>query len=300
MLQIRIFGGSATMTRVAEGLQRHPGARHVARTGGADPSSALVTAEVHAEVADSILGEVMDLGVPPEDIALARLEVIGPATRQSSPEGIVWTELQRVASANARPIARYLTFMAAAGVIAGFGVIKDNTILTVGAMALSPDLLPVTAACTGLATRRAPLVGRALATLGLGLGLTGVIAAAMTAILDATDLLPQDFNFSSLGSIEGVTSVTVATILVALAAGVAGMVALETRASAAVGVGISITTIPAAAYLGVAAGVGELGKAAGALGVLATNVAMLLVGGTATLLVQRALERRAENSPAAP
>jgi sorbitol-specific phosphotransferase system component IIC len=80
---------------------------------------------------------------------------------------------------------------------------------------------------------------------------------------------------------------------VALAAGAAGMLALETRASSAVGVAISITTIPAAAYLGVAAGVGEAGKAWGALAVLAVNVFMLLVGGTLTLLVQRWLGQRA-------
>lgn len=50
------------------------------------------------------------------------------------------------------------------------------------------------------------------------------------------------------------------TILVALAAGVAGMLAVETRASMGVGVAISVTTIPAAAFLGVAAGIGELSK----------------------------------------
>ena len=54
------------------------------------------------------------------------------------------------------------------------------------------------------------------------------------------------------------------------------MLALETRASAAVGVGISITTIPAAAYVGVAAGNGELAKVWGAVAVLGVNIVMLL------------------------
>ena len=82
--------------------------------------------------------------------------------------------------------------------------------------------------------------------------------------------------------------------MVALVAGVAGMLALETRASSSVGVAISVTTIPASAYLGVAAGMGEIGKASGALAVLAINVALMVVGGTLTLVVQRATERRAE------
>jgi Domain of unknown function (DUF389) len=67
------------------------------------------------------------------------------------------------------------------------------------------------------------------------------------------------------------------------------MLAVDTRASAAVGVGISITTIPAAAYLGVAAGVGEATKVRGALAVLGVNVLMLLIAGTLTLILQRQL-----------
>jgi Domain of unknown function (DUF389) len=61
----------------------------------------------------------------------------------------------------------------------------------------------------------------------------------------------------------------------------------------ALGVAISITTIPAAAYLGVAAAQGEEDKAAGALAVLGVNVALLLAGGMATLIVQRWLAQRA-------
>ena len=71
------------------------------------------------------------------------------------------------------------------------------------------------------------------------------------------------------------------------------MLALETRASSGVGVAISVTTIPAAAYLGVAVGLGEFGNVGGAFAVLGTNVAMLVVGASATLAVQRTLVRRA-------
>jgi hypothetical protein len=57
------------------------------------------------------------------------------------------------------------------------------------------------------------------------------------------------------------SSVNDETIVVALAAGVAGMLALEPRTNAGGGVAISVTTIPAAAYLGVAAGLGEFSTA---------------------------------------
>ena len=71
------------------------------------------------------------------------------------------------------------------------------------------------------------------------------------------------------------------------------MLALETRASMGVGVAVSVTTIPAAAYLGVALGLGKTGEAGGALGVLGANVAMLVVAASGTLIIQRALARRA-------
>jgi uncharacterized hydrophobic protein (TIGR00271 family) len=189
-------------------------------------------------------------------------------------------------------VARYLAFMAAAGIIAAYGVVYRNQILIVGAMAVSPDLLPITSICIGLVLRRGRLVAGAAWTLAAGLFCTCLVATALTVFLDLTDLLPSGFAVGE-SALRGLTTVNSSTFIVALAAGAAGMLALETRASSAVGVAISVTTIPASAYLGVAAGVGEADKAAGAAAVLGINVAMLTLGGTAALLVQRALARRA-------
>ena len=61
--------------------------------------------------------------------------------------------------------------MAAAGVVAGVGVLDGSSILVVGAMALSPDLLPISAAAVGLVERRWVLAGRATLTLCIGLGM---------------------------------------------------------------------------------------------------------------------------------
>jgi uncharacterized hydrophobic protein (TIGR00271 family) len=192
-----------------------------------------------------------------------------------------------------RPIARYLAFMVVAGVIGAYGVIDRNGILIVGAMAVSPDLLPIAATAVGVVGRRLELAGRALATLAVGLGVASAAAALCTLAQDHLDLIPSDFSLDEVGVLENLVSVNDETIVVALVAGVAGMLALETRASSGVGVAISVTTIPAAAYLGVAAGLGELAKATGALGVLGVNVAMLVVGASATLALQRVLMSRA-------
>lgn len=55
---------------------------------------------------------------------------------------------------------------------------------------------------------------------------------------------------------------------------------------------ISVTTIPASAYLGVAIGAGGIDEAGGAVVVLAVNVALLITTGSLTLLVQRILPNR--------
>jgi hypothetical protein len=133
--------------------------------------------------------------------------------------------------------------------------------------------------------RRWRLIRRGLGTLLLGLALTASLAIAVAVFLDLLDLLPSGFTVHEIPATQ--THVNATTILVALAAGVAGMLAVETRASAAVGVAISVTTIPATAYLGVAIGLGELGKSWSALGVLCANIAMMLLGGSVTLAAQR-------------
>jgi uncharacterized hydrophobic protein (TIGR00271 family) len=158
-------------------------------------------------------------------------------------------------------------------------------------MAVSPDLLPICATSVGLVRGDRNLARRAFATLILGLGLVVVTAAILSGLLSLTGFLPDGFQVEET-SLSTLAKTDYSTVLVALAAGVAGMLAFETRASAAVGVAISVTTIPASAYLGVAIGAGGIEHALGALVVLAVNVSLLIVGGTLTLLVQRILPNR--------
>jgi uncharacterized hydrophobic protein (TIGR00271 family) len=291
MLHLRVFGSSAAIDSVAASLQRVPGVGHLTLAATGDGSGrAVLTADLQPAAADAVLADLDRLGVPAQDFALLRVDAIDSGGQLG--EKLVWADLLGQAGEHARPVARYLVFMLAAGVIAAYGVIYANGILIVGAMALSPDLLPIAAVCVGFVLRRRRLVRRAFWTLVAGLGAACVIAAALTALLDLVGLLPQDFEVGE-AALHGLVTVNSSTFVVAGVAGVAGMLALETRASASVGVAISVTTIPASAYLGVAVGVGEVDKASGALFVLGINVALLVAGGTSTLAVQRRLERRA-------
>jgi uncharacterized hydrophobic protein (TIGR00271 family) len=292
VLQLRVFGPASAMQAVADDVSGLPGARHVVRSDAGDHSDlALVTMDLDPEAADAVLGIVERRGIPPDDVWLLRLEGFQPGRRRPAPASFVWADLLGQALQYARPVGRYLVFMAVAGVIAAYGVIYSNGILIVGAMAVSPDFLPIASTCIALVALRPRLAARSFFALTVGLGLASLVAGLLTAVLDVVDLLPSSFHVGENG-LSGLTTVNSSTIVVAFAAGIAGMLALETRASAAVGVAISVTTIPASAYLGVAAGEGEAGKAAGALAVLAINVGMLLVGGTLTLIVQRLRGRR--------
>jgi uncharacterized hydrophobic protein (TIGR00271 family) len=292
VIRLEVFGESEAMTAVARLLDTSDEVSRVRSTPATRPRHAVVVANVHPRAVDELLDDLRRLGVSDADLTLTRVEVLGRASGRGTEAGLVWEDVLGMAAHNSRPIARYLAFMLAAGVIASYGVVEYNVILIVGAMAISPDLLPITAVGVGLVDRRLRLAGRAFVTLVVGMASASAAAAASAYGQSQFDLIPSSFDIDStvLGSL---THVNNETIVVALAAGVAGMLALETRASSGVGVAVSVTTIPAAAYLGVALGLGEKGEALGALGVLGTNVAMLVIAASSTLVLQRGLARRA-------
>jgi hypothetical protein len=83
--------------------------------------------------------------------------------------------------------------------------------------------------------------------------------------------------------------------IVAFVAGAAGIIALgRAKSGAVVGVLVSITTIPAAANIGVALAMGNPTEAGKSLSILVVNLAGLLTGGVLTLLGTRLWARRIE------
>jgi uncharacterized hydrophobic protein (TIGR00271 family) len=181
--------------------------------------------------------------------------------------------------------------MTIAGIIAAFGVMTENAVLIVGAMALAPDLTPIIAASVGLVGRRWRLAGRGVLTLAIGYAFTTLASLVTAAFMRVANLLPSGYQISQT-TVQSLVTYNVMIVIIALAAGVAGMFAFETKAGAAVGVAISVTTIPAAAYAGASIGLGQAAHAQEALVMLAVNVIMLLLGATAGLAVQLALGKR--------
>jgi uncharacterized hydrophobic protein (TIGR00271 family) len=269
--------------------------RVVQQADEATASSVVFVADVEPAAADRLVEEIARLGIGAEDYLLSRVEVVAPPPHHVAGErgvdGFAWVEVMGQARANSRPLARYLAMINVAAVIAALGVITSSAILIVGAMAVSPDLLPICATCVGIVGRRWDLARRSFVTLALGLLLVIATAAVLSALLSWVDILPTGFTVEQ-SSLSTLAHTDYSTVLIALAAGVAAMLSFETRASAAVGVAISVTTIPASAYLGVAIGAGGISEALGALAVLLINVTLLIVSGSLTLAVQRLLPNR--------
>jgi len=291
MIRLELIGPTEDMQRVTDVLCEHKGISRVRSVATASGGESIVSAAVDQGAVDSLLATLGQLGVPAEDISLSRSEEIGLASPVQSAASMIWADVESQARVHARPVAFYLAYMVAAGIIASYGVLDQNGILIVGAMAVSPDLLPITAIAVALVAGRVHLARRALLTLAVGMAAATATAAIFAFAQDALDLISANFDPDAtvLGSLTHVNDETVA---VAFAAGTAGMLALETRASAAVGVAISVTTIPAAAYLGVSIGLGNVGDSAGALAVLVTNIIVMSIGASTALLVQRKVGRR--------
>jgi uncharacterized hydrophobic protein (TIGR00271 family) len=302
MLTLRLSAPPTSAPGLVEALAGTDGVRRMVElpaAGGED--EVVLFADLEPRAADRVLVLIHELGFGTDDYVIARADVVAPTPlgRPGAPQPFAWIELISEARANAGLIGRYCALMTVAAVVASLGVITDNPILIVGAMAVSPDLLPICAACVGVVGRRRRLLWRAVVTLVVGLILVVAVAAALTAAAQASGALESGYEPTEQG-LGSLTTTDYTTVLLALAAGVAAILAFETRASAAVGVAISVTTIPASAFAGVAIGAGVGKEVPGALVVLAVNVILLMVSGSLTLAAQHALTRRQRVPIASP
>ena len=157
----------------------------------------------------------------------------------------------------------------------------------------APEFAPLAALAVALVHGRRSIARRAAVTLVLGF----VVAIALTALAALAGRALGWFDPSLLQAARPetgfITSPDRWSVIVAVFAGIAGVLSLTSAKSGAlVGVFISVTTVPAAADMGLSLALGggaEFGRAATQLGI---NVVGILVAGAATLAVQKVLWRR--------
>jgi len=299
VLHLNTFVDPKNSLAVADALSTFRGVRHV--MVGAATSDGLInmTAQVEPGVADDVIELLLSHGVAAAEISFLRLPVLQARLlggERADADTQVWAEVVGRAWGNSRLGHADLVFMVAAGVIAGVGVMTGSSILVVGAMAISPDLMPITASAVGLVEREWGLAARSLRSLVLGLSISTLAACLTTLLLRLTRDFDDDTVLSSSVLGPSLTTLGPGTALVAIAAGVAGMLAYERAGGAAVGVAISVTTIPAAAYVGDAIALGRSAPVGGAFLVLIVNVVLIIATSTATLAFQRRNRVRRQTS----
>ncbi len=104
----------------------------------------------------------------------------------------------------------------------------------------------------------------------------------------ALDVFPDDFTQAGHPFTEFISNPDFLSFFVAFVAGSAGMLSLTSAKSGAlVGVLISVTTIPAASNIAVAAAYGDWSDALGAALQLGLNLSGIVLAGVLTLFVQR-------------
>jgi uncharacterized hydrophobic protein (TIGR00271 family) len=252
----------------------------------------LILAEVPRGRVDELLALIRDRrpGSPmPAGVRVAvepSKRLLPPPTPSEDDETVVWAQVVRDVGAAGRRSWVNTLLVTAAAAIAAIGIIEDQLLLIVGAMALSPDYFPIADTCLALSRRAWDTARRAAVTLAITFAAAAGGAWLLTEALMVSDLVGSGFTRAQTLTLF-ISHPDPLSVVVALVAGAAGALAITLPDSRGlVGVFVSITTIPAAANIGVAAAARDGAELAGAGVQLLVNVASLLVAGTVTLVLR--------------
>jgi uncharacterized hydrophobic protein (TIGR00271 family) len=175
-----------------------------------------------------------------------------------------------------------------AGLIAAIGILINSQILVVAAMVVGPEYGAITSVARAGTRRDGATAARGLRALLFGFTAAVVACLALGLIIRAAGLTPHLFELGIRPVSDLINTPNVFSVIVAVLAGIVGILSLtESRASTLIGVFISVTTIPAAADIGLSVGYGSWSEAWGSFLQLLLNVAILIVVGMIMLVVQK-------------
>ena len=304
MVHLRIVAPAERAQAALEALESSPTVINVVHLPGAarKPEGDVILCDVAREEASVILEDLRGLELDRKgsiaieliDTALSDAAVAAEREAEGAPsDAVIWEDVAQRTSESALLTPGFLVFMILAALIASVGIYLDSAILIVGAMVVGPEFGPIAGFCVAAVQHRPRLAARSFAALAVGFPLAILAVLGASLVFKATGITPETFTAEDHSLSDTIASPDFFAAFVAFCAGIAGMLSLTTAKSGAlIGVLISVTTIPAAANVGVAAAYGDGPSFRGSLGQLAVNVAALLVAGTLTLGVQRAVYSR--------
>jgi uncharacterized hydrophobic protein (TIGR00271 family) len=305
MIHLRIVVPSSRSERVMDLLEATPSVSSLACLQGAarKPPGDVILCDVAREDASVVIDDLKELQVPRVgSIALEQIDsqISDAADRAehaahgAPSDAVVWEEVEARTSESTELSATFLAFMVLACLIASVGIFIGSPILIVGAMVVGPEFGPIAGLCVAAVERRRDVALRSLTALVVGFPLGISAAFLFTLIAEATGLLSAGFSSNQHPLTQFISHPNTFSFIVAVFAGTAGVLSLTSAKSGALlGVLISVTTIPAAANIGVAAAVADWPEWRGAMAQLAVNLTAIVIAGVGTLYLQRRLfERR--------
>jgi uncharacterized hydrophobic protein (TIGR00271 family) len=200
----------------------------------------------------------------------------------------VWEVVHATIRANASYPISFFMLLIAAGLIAAVGILTNSQILIVAAMVVGPEYNAILGTALGITERNARPVKRGLGALGIGFGIAVVATLIFSWVIRWSGQAPRDYLLGFRPVSDLISQPNLYSVVVAFIAGIVGVVSiLQARASALIGVFISVTTIPAAAAIGLSVAFDQWKEAWGATEQLALNVVILLAVGVVALVLQR-------------
>ncbi len=303
MLHLRVLCPTERSAEVRGLLLDESGATHVTVLPGAavQPAGDVVEAAIARECADRVLEGLTDLGVDHSGgITLEAIDTAlsdaADAAEEAVPgdpaDAVIWDELLARTGEDSRLTFSFLAFLTIACLLAAIGAITDSAVTVVGAMVLGPEFGPLAALAVGVVLRRWDLVRRAGAALGVSFPVAVAVTALACLLFRATGLLVAA-SIANLSQTDFIYEVGPFSFIIALLAGAAGMLSLTSaKSSALVGVFISVTTVPAAAFVAVGAVEGDWGRALSSLLQLVVNLVGIVVAALVVLWLSPSTRNR--------
>ncbi|MFF8995511.1 DUF389 domain-containing protein [Streptomyces sp. NPDC014983] len=304
MLHLRLITPADQTDEVVRLIEATVGTTHLAVIPGAarEPAGDLVMCDVAREAGDTLIAGLRRLGldssgsIAVQNIDLSLSRRADKAEEDAPGEGadaVLWEGLTEATHEESTLSVTYVAFITLATMIAACGVVLDNAILIVGAMAVGPEFGPLAGVCTAMVRRHPRLALRSLTALLVGFAVAMAVTVGFSLSMDALGL----FHRSALEGRRPNTAFVYApdafSFIVALLAGVAGTLSLTSAKSGAlVGVAISVTTVPAAANAAVALAYGDTAQTLGSTDQLLLNLLGIILAGTLTLLAQKYFWKR--------
>jgi uncharacterized hydrophobic protein (TIGR00271 family) len=299
VVHLRVVAPPGIVRRARDLLTESPVVVNVIHLEGVSlkPRGDVILCDVAREDASIVIAELRALGLGEQgSIAIEEVETISDAAalaeqaaKGSPADAVVWEQVESRTSESAELSISFLAFMVLATLIAAVGIMTDSQILIIGAMVVGPEFGPLAGFAVAVVQRRIDLARRSFIALAVGFPVAIAASFVMTLVLRALGPAPDELTAIGHPATLFISDPNTFSVIVALLAGITGVLSLTTAKSGAlIGVLISVTTIPAAANVGVAAAYGHWEECRGALAQLLINLLCLTAAGVVTLSVQRA------------